>query len=56
MFRCQCDETQPQRLIVSLRPIVEEFAIDADPTADRSFFRSKPFSYGLHRGFALYRP
>jgi hypothetical protein len=35
---------------------VEELAIDVDPAADRSFLRSKPFLYGLHRGFALYRP
>jgi hypothetical protein len=49
MFRCQCNETQPQRLIVPPRLVVEEFAIDADPTANRSFFRFQPFSYGLHR-------
>lgn len=56
MFRCQCNETQPQRLIVPPRLVVEKLAIDADPAADRSFLRSEPFSYGLHRGFALYRP
>jgi hypothetical protein len=56
MRSSQCNESQAQRLIVSSGLIVKKFAIDTDPSADGSFFGSKSFFYGLHRGFALSRP
>jgi hypothetical protein len=56
MLQRKCHELGSQRLVIAPGRIMQQFTIDANPATDRAFLGTQPFSYGLHRGFALSRP